>query len=149
MCIIANGQHVMGEGKGKESSDVFNVDVLGVLSSRSCWIRDLSPPPSSFSSFLRVPIAVAAIRSLVVLAFKWTSCSCCVWSCAVRVATSSARCAFCGESSALAFSTVDPVVLAPDEMDVSTMEVTEVRSLLSRSCYCSYWPYPLLLVVLT
>ena len=73
---------------------------------------------------------MAAIRSLVVVAFKRTSCSCCVKSCAVRVATSSARCTFCGESSALAFSTVDPVVIAPDEMDVSTIGVTEVRSLL-------------------
>jgi hypothetical protein len=81
---------------------------------------------------------VAAIRSLVVVAFKRTSCSCCVKSCVARVATSSAQVHFCGgESSALAFSTVDPVVIAPDEMDVSTIGVTEVRSLLIRPCYCS------------
>ena len=69
--------------------------------------------------------------SLVAFAFKRTSCNCCVWSCAALVATSSARCAFCGESSALAFATVDPAVIAPDKLDVSTVEVTEVRSLLS------------------
>ena len=79
-------------------------------------------------------IAVAAMCSLVAFAFKRTSCSCCVWSCAALVATSSAWCVFCGESSALAFSTVDPVVIASDELNVSTVEVTEVRSLLSWMC---------------